>query len=42
MSEWDETDEYTSVPILSMSCGQEQPETESSDLNVASKGGEFR
>ena len=22
MSEWDQTDEYTSVPILSMSCGE--------------------
>ena len=33
MSEWDEqdqTDEHTSVPIFSMSCGHAQPETESS------------
>ena len=31
--EWDQTDEYTSVSILSMSCGQAQPETESPDLS---------
>ena len=35
-AEWDQTDKYTSVPILSMSCGEKQPETESPDLKITS------
>ena len=34
---WDQTDEYTSVPLLSMSCGEQQPETESPDLKITSE-----
>ena len=26
VNEWDQTDGYTSVPILSVSCGEKQPE----------------
>ena len=29
--DWDQTEDYTSVPLLSMSCEERQPETESSD-----------
>ena len=40
MNEWDEwcqTDEYTRVPILSMSCGEEQPEIKSPALSMTSE-----
>ena len=35
--EWDQTDEYTSVPIPSMSCGEKQPETESPGPKITSE-----
>ena len=28
---WDQTEDYTSMPLLSMRCGEKQPETESPD-----------
>ena len=35
--EWDQTDEHTSMPILSMRCGEKQSETESPDLKTRSE-----
>ena len=35
--EWDQTEDYTSLPLLSMSCGEKQPETESPDLKITSE-----
>ena len=35
--EWDQTDDYISVPILSLSCGEKEQETGSPDLKIASE-----
>ena len=35
--EWDQTDECTNVAILSMSCGEKQPETKSPALKMTSE-----
>ena len=37
---WDQIDECSSVPILSMSCGEKHPEIESPDLKITPEEGQ--